>query len=477
MQGSDSGQRVRPRFGRTIIVLAVALLVPALGSCGGAAAPQRAPQPVIVDTDMASDDIMALSYLLQRHDISVKAITVEGVGEAHGPAGARNALRLMRALGIRRSIPVAYGPQYPISGFRSFPPDWRTTADGMYNLGLPAWSGPQPSGSAVRLLTDTISRSGQPVEVITLGPLTNLALALRTDPGVAGKIKMIYSMAGAVRVNGNEPVHQRAEWNVYVDAAAANRVLRSGVPITMVPLDASNNAPVTTLLRDTVQAHPKTAALRIVGTMLRDSYYTQTGSYFWDPLAAVAATDHDQNAVRLLATRLTIDSSGGPDMGVTRMGTTGTPVRVAVSASGSAFERQFLATLDGGRPITIPSPPVSQRLRVIFNGTSYDYHGPSTATAGQLQVRLTNSSPAALNGFQLVIGKLAAGRSMADVQQVIREGNVTSIPAWFQVAALLPGATGADAAWSVTLSPGRYALVCQQDRDSALSAVTVLTIR
>jgi inosine-uridine nucleoside N-ribohydrolase len=474
MQGSTSGQRVSARFGRTITVLAVALLVPALGSCDGAAAPQRAPQPVVIDTDMASDDIMALCYLLERHDISVKAITVEGVGEAHGPAGARNVLRLMRALGIRRSIPVAYGPQDPMSGFRSFPPDWRATADGMYNLGLPARSGPQPPGSGVRLLTDTVSRSEQPVEVITLGPLTNLALALRADPGIAGKIKMIYSMAGAVRVIGNEPVHQRAEWNVYIDAAAANRVLRSGVPITMVPLDASNNAPVTTLFRDTVQANPKTPALRIVGQMLRDPYYTQTGVYFWDPLAAVAATD--QKTVRVLGTRLAIDASQGPDMGVTRMGTTGTPARVAVSASGSAFERQFLATLNDGRTIAIPAPPVSQRLSVIFNGASYDYRGPSTATAGQLQVLLTNSSPAALNGFQLIIGKLAEGRSLADVQQVIRQGNVTSVPDWFQVAALLPGATGADAAWSITLSPGRYALVCEQDRTSALYAVTELTI-
>ncbi len=275
MQEIKSGQRVGSRLSRAAIgLLAAALLAPGLGSCNSAVAPDRTTRPVVVDTDMASDDIMALCYLLELRDISAQAITVEGDGEAHGPAGARNALRLMRALGMRRQIPVAYGPQDPLSGYRSFPPDWRATADGMYNLELPAWSGPQPSGSAVRLLTDTISRSPQPVEVITLGPLTNIALALRADPGLTSKIKMLYAMAGAVRVNGNEPIHQRAEWNVYIDAAAASAVLRSGVPMTMVPLDASDNVPVTTFVRDAVQAHPRTAALRVVGTMLRDPYYT-----------------------------------------------------------------------------------------------------------------------------------------------------------------------------------------------------------
>lgn len=476
MQDIKSGQRVGARLSRAAIgLLAAALLLPGLGSCDSPGAPGRATQPVVVDTDMASDDIMAICYLLERRDISVQAITVEGDGVAQGPAGARNALRLIRALGIRRPIPVAYGPPDPLSGFRSFPPDWRATADSMYNLKLPAWSGTQPEGSAVQLLTDTISHSSRPVEVITLGPATNLALALHASPGIASKIKMIYAMAGAVRVNGNEPIHQRAEWNVYVDAVAASRVLRSGVPMTMVPLDASDSVPITTFFRDAVQAHPRTAALRLLGTMLRDPYYTQPPVYFWDPLAAVAATD--QKVVRLLATRLAIDTRQGPEMGVTATGAAGTPVRVAVSANAPAFARQFLATLDDGRTVPIQSPPLAQRLMVTFNGSSYAYHGPASSAAGQLQLRLTNSSPTPFDGFQLIIGKLAEGRSLADVQQVISQGNVTSVPAWFQVTALIPAAAGADAAWGVTLSPGRYALVCQRDHGSALYAVTELTIR
>ena len=161
MWGTRSGQRgARSRLGYAGVTLLAAMAMPVvLSSCGGSAMPQSAKQPVIVDTDMASDDIMALCYLLEQPGSSVQAITVEGTGEAHGPAGARNALRLIKALGIQRRIPVAYGPPDPLSGFISFPVSWRATADGMYGLNLPAWRGPQPSESAVRLLTDTISRS------------------------------------------------------------------------------------------------------------------------------------------------------------------------------------------------------------------------------------------------------------------------------------------------------------------------------
>jgi len=61
--------------------------------------------------------------------------------------------------------------------------------------------------------------------------------------------------------------------------------------MTFVPLDASDNVPITPFFRNAAQAHPRTRALRLVATMLRDPYYTQAPVYFWDPLAAVAATD------------------------------------------------------------------------------------------------------------------------------------------------------------------------------------------
>lgn len=465
---------ISARLGRAATVLMAGTLLLSPASCGGGAAPAGGPVPVIVDTDMSSDDIMALCYLLEQPGISVQAITVEGTGVARGPAGARNVLRLLRALGIRRAIPVGYGQPGPTAGTVSFPQAWRDSADAMYNLALPAWPGPQPSGSAVRLLTGTISRSARPVELITLGPFTDVALALQADPRIADKISMVYAMAGAVRVAANEPAHARAEWNVYVDAAAASLVLRSGVPMTFVPLDASDSVPITTFFQQAVQAHPRTPALRIIGTMLRDPYYTRSPVYFWDPLAAVAATG--QQVVRLQDARLAVSTEPGPDLGTTRVSPSGSPVRVAMSADGPAFERQFLATLNGGQPVPIPAVPASRRLAVSYDGHAYAYSGPHAAAAGQLEIRLANRSLAPFDGFSLVIGKLAAGRTLSDVKAVIDAGVVTKVPPWFQAIAVLPAASGAAPAWGAALTPGRYALVCVLDRSSALYALAEVTV-
>jgi pyrimidine-specific ribonucleoside hydrolase len=458
------------------MVLLAGALLSALASCGGGAASADGPTPVIVDTDMSSDDIMALSYLLERPDISVQAITVEGTGVAHGPAGARNVLRLLRALGIHRAIPAGYGQPSPLTGSQAFPSALRNTADGMFSLNLPAWPGPQPSESAVHLLTATVSGSARPVELITLGPFTDIALALQADPGIGRKIAMIYAMAGAVRVNGNEPKYANAEWNVYVDAEAADRVLRSGIPMTFVPLDATGSVPITTFFQQAVQAHPRTPALRIVGTMLRDPYYTdmQSPVYFWDPLAAVAATG--QQAVQLQAARLVISTEPGADLGTTRISPAGSPVRLAMSASGPAFERQFLATLNGGQPVPIPAVPASRQLTVSYDGHEYAYHGPHAADAAQMEIRLANRSAAPFNGFSLIIGKLAVGRTLSDVQAVIRVGTVLNAPPWFQATAVLPAASGANPAWGVALTPGRYALVCMLERSGVLYALTELTV-
>lgn len=463
---------------RAAAITVAGALLPAVAACGGSvtpATPAHAAMPVIVDTDMASDDIMALCYLLEDPGISVLAITVEGTGEAHGLAGARNALRLMRLLGIHRHIPVAYGPPDPVAGFRSFPPGWRAAADGMYNLRVPAWTGPQPSESAVQLLATTIRRSARPVELITLGPLTNVALALQSDAGLASKIAMIYAMAGAVRVAGNEPIHQRAEWNAYIDAVAASRVLRSGVPMTFVPLDASDSVPVTSMFRAVASAHAYAAALRVLATMLADPYYLQSAVYFWDPLAAVAATD--RRVVRLQTARLAVDTSDGPDMGITRASPAGSPVRLAVSASAAAFARQFLGTLGGDQTIAIPRIPPSRTLTVAYDGSSCRYQGPRSAAAGQFQVQLVNRSQVPFDSFELAVGKLSSGRTLSDVQAVIRRGAATSVPKWFRVAAALPGAPGAQPAWSTTLTAGHYALVCALQRGGGLDALAELTVR
>jgi hypothetical protein len=215
---------------------------------------------------------------------------------------------------------------------------------------------------------------------------------------------------------------------------------------------------------------PRTRALRIVGTMPRKPYFTnlQSPVYFWDPLAAVAATD--QQAVQLQAARLVISTEPGADLGITRIGPAGSPVRLAMSANQSVFHREFLTTLNGGQQVPIPAAPASRQLAVSYDGRGYAYLGPHAADAGPAAIRLANTSSAPFDGFSLIIGKLAVGRTLSDVQAVIRASAAPSVPPWFQVTAILPAASGANPAWGLALTPGRYALVCVLLRERAVRA-------
>lgn len=86
---------------------------------------------VVIDTDMAGDDWMAILYLLQRPDIIVQAITVTGTGEAHCQAGVKNALGLV-ALAGNNPIPVACGRETPLQGDHVFPDSWRSSVDSLF---------------------------------------------------------------------------------------------------------------------------------------------------------------------------------------------------------------------------------------------------------------------------------------------------------------------------------------------------------
>jgi inosine-uridine nucleoside N-ribohydrolase len=325
-----------------------------IGTAVSAPRPASGIRPLIIDTDMAPDDWMAIMYLLQRRDVDVKAITVAGTGEAHCTAGVQNALKLA-ALAGKPTIPVACGRESPLQGERAFPQAWRDWADGLAGLSLPA--GQQaPSANAVQLLRATIGDSSAKVTIVTLGPLTNLAEALQAEPALAGRVEMVYIMGGAFRVAGNVGVsgfgiqNESAEWNIYVDPHAAAVTLRSGAPITFVPLDATNQVPVTKAFYERLaQDHVTPAAsfvLQVLGTVhdrIQSDRY-----WFWDPLAAAICAD--ETLATYSEQRVVVVEEDGPSAGATRSADSGVPVRLAVNASRAGFESQFLAVLNGRSP-------------------------------------------------------------------------------------------------------------------------------
>jgi pyrimidine-specific ribonucleoside hydrolase len=206
-------------------------------------------KPVILDVDMAHEDMFSALFLLSHPNVDLRAITVSGTGEAHCEPGVRNVLGLV-ALSGKENIPVACGRKTPLTGNHEFPADWRLAADDAYGVSIPT-GGAASHFSASDLIIEITQNTEDPITIVAVGPLTNIADAIQKDAGITVNIKEIYIMGGAVNVDGNVGnsgvgiQNKYAEWNIYIDPTAANIVLNSGIPIILVPLDATKDVPVT----------------------------------------------------------------------------------------------------------------------------------------------------------------------------------------------------------------------------------------
>jgi pyrimidine-specific ribonucleoside hydrolase len=318
----------------------------AVGAATGPAASTLANaqrRSVVIDSDLGGDDMMAILYLLKRPDVDIRAITVAGPGLAHCAPGVRNALGLLALVG-RAGVPVACGREQPLRGRRAFPTQLRRDADERFGLALPRPEQPASARPAARVLASAVRSAPGAVSLVTLGPLTNVAEMLRREPALAGKLSTLYVMGGAIGVPGNVP-GTTAEWNLYVDPYAADVVLRSKAPVTLVPLDATNDVPVTRSFHERITAAHATRESTFVYDLLnRLADVILTGDYFfWDPLAASASMDSSLVGIRRWSVAVT---TTGPRAGSIRVARGGTPVRVAVSANRARFERGFLTTLN-----------------------------------------------------------------------------------------------------------------------------------
>ncbi|HEY9378771.1 MAG TPA: nucleoside hydrolase [Jiangellaceae bacterium] len=349
---------------------AVMLLAMLAGACEPSPEGSEATQPpaganadarhVVVDTDLAFDDIMALLYLFQRDDVVIDAVTIAGTGEAHCDPGVRNANRLL-ALGGETDTPVACGRETPLQGANAFPQEWRTAVDDLSMLDLPEVDrGADPRG-AVRLLLDTLDGDGT---LITLGPLTNVAMALRADPGFASRVPEFVAMAGAIDTGGNAPSGV-AEYNVWVDPLAAKEVIE-GMDVTLVPLDATDDVPFTPFFADTLGAHLASPEAQAADAIIaaNQEIFLQGGYSFWDTLAT-ALVFRPELATWSRA-RVLVTASLDAGAGWIDRWDEGAPVRFATAVPDPlAFEREYLSVLTGETITDVrPDPTVT----ITFDG-------------------------------------------------------------------------------------------------------------
>jgi pyrimidine-specific ribonucleoside hydrolase len=310
--------------------------------------------PLIVDTDLGNDDVLALLYLMQHPAVDLQAITVVGTGLVHCQPGIRHVHGLLE-LTQSGEIPVSCGDEQPLDAEHPFPDAWRQGADRLWGLNLPI-NQRQPSPlPAPQLLVERLTNSPVPQVVLALGPLTNLAQAIQASPEVIGKIARLYIMGGAVEAPGNvyDPGlgfdNRTAEWNIYADPLAADIVFESGVPITLIPLDATNHVPVTMSLFQRLRGNLNTRAATFTYNIFYiNQGWIQTGKYYlWDTLTAAVLTAEE--LARFQDYELVIVTESGPDFGRTLATSSGSPVRVATWADAPLFEEIFLRVLNGDR--------------------------------------------------------------------------------------------------------------------------------
>lgn len=205
------------------------------------------PRPVIIDTDPGQDDAVALlAALASPEELEVLAITAVA-GNVPLDLTVANCLALVE-LADRRDVPVYRGSSRPMVK-ELVTAEYVHGPTGIDGAGLDPTSLDEAEGHAVdRIIELLMSRGDGEVTVCTLGPLTNVGMAMVREPRIIPKIGELVMMGGGFFEGGNTT--PAAEFNIYVDPHAAHVVFGSGVPIVMMPLDVTHKALTT---RDRLQ--------------------------------------------------------------------------------------------------------------------------------------------------------------------------------------------------------------------------------
>jgi purine nucleosidase len=244
----------------------------------------------LIDTDTASDDAVAFIMALRAPDVEVAAITVVA-GNVDVQQATRNALYTVEL--CRNSVPVYSGAAKPLARLYQSA-TWFHGRDGLGDHNYPSPKVSARANQAVDAIIETIE-SNPGLVLVTLGPLTNIALAISKNSGIISKVSRCVVMGGAPCCEGN--VTPAAEYNIWVDPEAANIVMRSGLPVELIGWHLCRGGAV--LNADNIEyvqsLKSKLAHFAIeCNSHARRAYKTQTGEdgiCLPDPVAMCVALD------------------------------------------------------------------------------------------------------------------------------------------------------------------------------------------
>jgi inosine-uridine nucleoside N-ribohydrolase len=262
---------------------------------------EKQPIPVLVDTDGGVDDALALIMALNSPQLDLKAITVLA-GNIDVDQAANNVLRVLSIVQPNTLPIVAKGCEKPL-----VKPPFNAAgihgADGLGELdkfkeadGTPRYPKLTIEAStenAIDVILKAAQEYGNSLNIVALGPLTNLATAIQKDAATMQKIGRIIIMGGAVTVPGN--ITAAAEFNFFVDPDAAQIVMESGIALTLVGLDVAMKAPLPRqIVEDNLQRRPSKVTQFIADcTGIYMAFYRDNegfyGCYLHDPLAMAVA--------------------------------------------------------------------------------------------------------------------------------------------------------------------------------------------
>ena len=285
----------------------------------------NAPRPIIIDTDPGIDDCLALWLALASPELDVRGISVS-YGNTVVENAHRNAVEIVRRAGKR--VPIAVGARRPMKRQLAV----AIETHGASGLG---YADVPPAGVILdwmKPLDRLLAAQPEPVTLVTLGPVTSLALALRSDPAlVRAKVARHIAMIGNIEARGNTTPH--SEFNAWCDPEALAIVIAAELPTELIGLDVTRK-----LILKATEVYRLAHAGNPLANWLHDAlrfylefhrqYEKLEGVVVNDVLAIAALLQPDSLSFQDL--RLTVDLDDGDDRGRTRVDPKGSLARVAL---------------------------------------------------------------------------------------------------------------------------------------------------
>jgi len=304
------------------------------------------PRPVIHDNDGHVDDLLSCLLLWLSPEVDLQAVTITN-GDCYATQAFEALLKMATYLDLE-GVEVAFSED-PVPN--QFPENWRRESYIVNELPLFSENAlkklyQQGRGrKSEALIMDCLNHSRNPVTVVSTGPLTNLAKVFESAPDLKSKVDEIVIMGGALNVPGNveeETSDGSAEWNMYSDPLAVKAIFDTGLPIRLVPLDLTNQLPVTRefLARLEEQTDKYRASLLAakLWSLVKGFEY-----YFWDTVTAAAVIAPSLFSFKELKVDI---STQGRSQGKTSTALFGgRKLKVAFGVQKEAFEELLLEIL------------------------------------------------------------------------------------------------------------------------------------